>query len=110
ELVAQVADVRTQGVGVATVRPPNVRVEAVGRYDVAGVGDEQIEDPELGRRQPAHSVAPRDFVCLRVEDQTVCLDLRLANFLLTRLRAAEDRADAGDELPELEGLREEIIG
>src|SRR5207245_677830 len=106
----QVADVRAQRVRVAAVGAPHVRVEPVRRHDVAGVGHQEIEDPEFRGREAAELRAPRDLVRLGVEEQPVRLDLWLASVLLYSLRSAQDRADAGDELPVLERLPEEVIG
>src|SRR5438093_1599629 len=50
QLAAQVTHVRAQCVRVRALAAPHVRIEAARRHDVAGVRDEQIQDPELGRR------------------------------------------------------------
>ena len=73
------------------------------------VGHEQVEDPELRRREPDAGRPPRGLVGLGIELESVDLDARLGRLDRRELRAPQQSPDAGDELAELERLRQEVI-
>src|SRR5205814_4635247 len=60
ELAPQVADVRAKRVRVAARAAPHVRVHAARWDHAAGVRREEIQDPELCRRDAHECVAPGD--------------------------------------------------
>src|SRR6266851_4342622 len=110
QLAADVTDVRTQRVRVRAPAPPDVRVEATRGDDVTGVRDEHVKDAEFGRREADAGVVPGDFDRLRGETQPVELQGWLRFVVRSPLGAAQDGTNAGDQLPELERLREKVVG
>src|SRR5439155_19915935 len=48
ELLSQMTDVRTERIGRAVLRAPDIREQAIRGHDVFGVVGERVEEPEFG--------------------------------------------------------------
>src|SRR5437764_10571425 len=108
KLLAQVADVGLEDVGIAfEVVLPHVLEDLHLGEDPAGIEHEVAQEVELGRGQVHEHPAPPDLTGVLVENEVGELELGAGVGLA--LGAAQDGPSPGDELLEAEGLGDVVV-
>src|SRR3954468_3009213 len=108
ELLAEVAHVGLEHARVAAeVVLPDVLEQLSAREDAAGVEHEVAQEAVLGCRELDVVAGARDLVRVLVELDV--LERQAARLGLGEARAAQDRADARDELLEAERFRDVVV-